>query len=280
MVIDGKEIAVKIRNEVKVEVELLRAKLITPGLAVIQVGEDKASEGYARNIKRVGEIIGFYIEHHKFKGDLSEEELIFNIKNLNLRKDIHGILVEIPLPPHIDKTKVIESIAIEKDIDGFHPVNFGHLLQGTSLFPPATAQAIIAAIKYVVSIEGKHAVVIGRSNIVGKPTAFLLLQENATVTIAHSRTRNLEEITRVADILVVSVGKARLITRNYVKEGAVVIDAGINRIDGKLIGDVDFDDVKEVAGYITPVPGGIGVLTTLMLFRNTIKATKIQNKLI
>lgn len=280
MIIDGKEIALRLQNEAKIEVELLKQKLITPALAVIQVGEDKASESYAKNIRKEGDNLGIYVEYHKLKDDIPEEELLYNIKNLNLRKDIHGILIELPLPNHINKNKVIEMISPEKDVDGFHPINFGRLFEGTTPFPPATAQAILTAIKYVTNIDGKHAVVIGRSNIVGKPTAILLLQENATVTICHSKTRNLQEITKLADILVVSVGKPKLITRGFVKEGAIVIDAGINKIDGKLVGDVDFDSVKEVAGYITPVPGGIGVLTTLMLFKNTIKAAKLQNRII
>lgn len=280
MILDGKEIALRLQNEIKSNVEELKKRLINLALAVVQVGEEKASESYAKNIRREGELLGVYVEHHKLSVEISEEELIYNIKNLNLRKDIHGILVELPLPSHINKAKIVESISPEKDIDGFHPVNFGKLFEGTSPFPPATAQAIITAIKSVITVEGKHAVVIGRSNIVGKPTAALLLQENATVTICHSRTRNLQDITKMADILVVSVGKPRLIDRNYVKPGAVVIDAGINKIDGKLVGDVDFESVKEVASYITPVPGGIGVLTTLMLFRNTVKAAYLQNKIL
>ncbi|BAL80679.1 bifunctional methylenetetrahydrofolate dehydrogenase/methenyltetrahydrofolate cyclohydrolase [Caldisericum exile] len=280
MILDGKEIALRLQNEIKTNVEELKKRLINPALAVIQVGEEKASESYAKNIRREGENLGIYVEHHKLASDISEEELLYNIKNLNLRKDIHGILIELPLPQQINKTKVIETISPEKDVDGFHPINFGKLFEGTTPFQPATAQAILTAIKSVVSIEGKHAVVIGRSNIVGKPTAALLLQENATVTICHSKTRNLKDITNLADILVVSVGKPKLIDRNYVKPGAVVIDAGINKIDGKLVGDVDFDSVKAIASYITPVPGGIGVLTTLMLFRNTVKAANLQSKII
>ncbi|MGB9832204.1 MAG: bifunctional 5,10-methylenetetrahydrofolate dehydrogenase/5,10-methenyltetrahydrofolate cyclohydrolase [Caldisericum exile] len=280
MILDGKEIAVKLQNEIKTNVEELKKRLINPALAVVQVGEEKASESYAKNIRKEGENLGIYVEHHKLPTEIPEEEFLYNIKNLNLRKDIHGILIELPLPEHINKSKVIETIAPEKDVDGFHPINFGKLFEGTTPFQPVTAQAILTTIKTVVTIEGKYAVVIGRSNIVGKPTAALLLQENATVTICHSKTRNLQEITRLADILVVSVGKAKLIDKSYVKPGAVVIDAGINKIDGKLVGDVDFESVKEVASYITPVPGGIGVLTTLMLFRNTLKAAKLQNKII
>lgn len=280
MILDGKEIALRLQNEIRVEVEALKKRLISPALAVIQVGEEKASESYAKNIRKEGEALGIYVEHHKLSAEIPEEDLLYNIRNLNARKDIHGILIELPLPAHINKSKAVESILPEKDVDGFHPINFGKLFEGTSSYPPATAQAIITAIKSVVTIEGKFAVIIGRSNIVGKPTAALLLQENATVAIAHSRTRNLQELTKMADILVVSVGKPKLIGKEYVKPGAIVIDAGINKIDGKLVGDVDFESVKDVASYITPVPGGIGILTTLMLFRNTVKAAKIQNKII
>jgi methylenetetrahydrofolate dehydrogenase (NADP+)/methenyltetrahydrofolate cyclohydrolase len=280
MILDGKEIALRLQNEIRTNVEELKKRLVSPALAVIQVGEEKASESYAKNIRKEGEAVGIYVEHHKLSVEISEEDLLYNIRNLNARKDIHGILVELPLPAHINKAKVVEAIAPEKDVDGFHPINFGKLFEGTTPFPPATAQAIITAIKSVVTIEGKFAVIVGRSNIVGKPTAALLLQENATITIAHSRTRNLQDLTKMADILVVSVGKPKLIGRDFVKPGAVVIDAGINKIDGKLVGDVDFDSVKDVASYITPVPGGIGVLTTLMLFRNTVKAATLQNRIV
>jgi len=280
MILDGKEIALRLQNEIRTNVEELKKRLVSPALAVIQVGEEKASESYAKNIRKEGEALGIYVEHHKLSVEISEEDLLYNIRNLNARKDIHGILVELPLPAHINKAKVVEAIAPEKDVDGFHPINFGKLFEGTTPFPPATAQAIITAIKSVVTIEGKFAVIVGRSNIVGKPTAVLLLQENATITIAHSRTRNLQDLTKMADILVVSVGKPKLIGRDFVKPGAVVIDAGINKIDGKLVGDVDFDSVKDEASYITPVPGGIGVLTTLMLFRNTVKAATLQNRIV
>jgi len=280
MILDGKEIALRLQNEIRTNVEELKKRLVSPALAVIQVGEEKASESYAKNIRKEGEALGIYVEHHKLSVEISEEDFLYNIRNLNARKDIHGILVELPLPAHINKAKVVEAIAPEKDVDGFHPINFGKLFEGTTPFPPATAQAIITAIKSVVTIEGKFAVIVGRSNIVGKPTAALLLQENATITIAHSRTRNLQDLTKMADILVVSVGKPKLIGRDFVKPGAVVIDAGINKIDAKLVGDVDFDSVKDVASYITPVPGGIGVLTTLMLFRNTVKAATLQNRIV
>jgi len=194
MILDGKEIALRLQNEIRTNVEELKKRLVSPALAVIQVGEEKASESYAKNIRKEGEALGIYVEHHKLSVEISEEDLLYNIRNLNARKDIHGILVELPLPAHINKAKVVEAIAPEKDVDGFHPINFGKLFEGTTPFPPATAQAIITAIKSVVTIEGKFAVIVGRSNIVGKPTAALLLQENATITIAHSRTRNLQDL--------------------------------------------------------------------------------------
>jgi methylenetetrahydrofolate dehydrogenase (NADP+)/methenyltetrahydrofolate cyclohydrolase len=279
MIIDGKELATKIQFEIEREVDELKKKLISPALAIVQANEEKASESYAKNIIKEGQNVGIYVEHHKLSPEISQEEFLYNIKNLNLRKDIHGILVELPLPKQIEKEKVEEAIAPEKDIDGFNPINYGRLFEGSSSFPPATAQSILYTAKSVTTIEGKHVVVIGRSNIVGKPAAILFLQENATVTICHSRTKDLKTFTQLADILVVSVGRPKLITRDYVKRGAIVIDAGINKIDGKLVGDVDFDDVKDVASYITPVPGGIGILTTLMLFKNTLKAARIQSKI-
>jgi len=278
MIIDGKELASRIEFEIRKEVQLLKERLITPSLTLVQMGEEKASESYARSIAKEAEKMQIYVEHYKLPFETSQEELLTSIKMLNTRKDIHGILVELPLPSHIEKNKIIDSISPEKDVDGFHPVNMGRLLEGNPLFIPATAQAILETIKSVSpSIEGKQAVVVGRSNIVGKPTVLLLLQENATVTICHSKTRNLQSITQLADILVVSTGRPLLINRAFVKKGAVVIDVGINKINGKIVGDVNFDDVKDVAGWLTPVPGGIGILTTLMLLKNVVKAAKIQN---
>lgn len=281
MIIDGKELASRIEFEIRKEVQLLKERLITPSLTLVQMGEEKASESYARSIAKEAEKMQIYVEHYKLPFETSQEELLTSIKMLNTRKDIHGILIELPLPSHIEKNKIIDSISPEKDVDGFHPVNMGRLLEGNPLFIPATAQAILETIKSVSpSIEGKQAVVVGRSNIVGKPTALLLLQENATVTICHSKTRNLQNITQLADILVVSTGRPLLINRTFVKRGAVVIDVGINKINGKIVGDVNFDDVKDIAGWLTPVPGGIGILTTLMLLKNVVKAAKIQNAII
>lgn len=278
MIIDGKEIAQGIENELISEVESLKFNNITPSLTLIQVGEEKASESYARNIGREADKLGLYVEHYRMPESISEREMMLEIGKLNMRKDINGILIELPLPPQINKNKILNAVFPEKDIDGFHPENMGKLLEGEPRFVPATAQSVIATIKSVMpNIEGRHAVVVGRSNIVGKPTALLLLNENATVTICHSRTINLPQITKTADILVVSIGRPSMVDRSYVKPGAIVIDVGINRINGKIIGDVNFPDVYDVAGWITPVPGGIGILTTLMLLKNTILAAKIQN---
>ncbi|NCO27847.1 MAG: bifunctional methylenetetrahydrofolate dehydrogenase/methenyltetrahydrofolate cyclohydrolase [Caldiserica bacterium CG17_big_fil_post_rev_8_21_14_2_50_35_7] len=280
MIINGKEIASKIQEALINEVKQLKEKLITPSLTLIQVGEEKASLSYARSISKEAEILGIYLEHYKMPYETTEEELLLAIKRLNERRDINGIVIELPLPQGINKNLALEAISPEKDVDGFHPINMGRLLEGTAKFVPATAQSVLEAIKSVNPyIEGKNAVIIGRSNIVGKPTALLLLQENATVTICHSRTKNLQSISQTADILVVSTGRPHMIDKSYIKRGAIVIDVGITKINGKIIGDVDFDDVKDVAGWITPVPGGIGILTTLMLFKNTIKAAKIQNRI-
>jgi len=280
MIINGKEIAFKIQEALISEVKQLKEKLITPSLTLIQVGEEKASLSYARSISREAEILGIYLEHYKMTYETTEEELLLTIKKLNERRDIHGIIIELPLPQGINKNIALEAISPEKDVDGFHPINMGRLLEGTAKFVPATAQSVLETIKSVSpAIEGKNAVVIGRSNIVGKPTALLLLQENATVTICHSRTKNLQSISQTADILVVSTGRPHMINRTYIKRGAIVIDVGITKVNGKIIGDVDFDDVRDVAGWITPVPGGIGILTTLMLLKNTIKAAKMQNRI-
>jgi methylenetetrahydrofolate dehydrogenase (NADP+)/methenyltetrahydrofolate cyclohydrolase len=280
MIINGKEIAFKIQESLMNEVKQLKEKLINPSLTLVQVGEEKASLSYARSISKEAEILGIYVEHYKMPYETSQEDLLSAIRKLNERRDIHGIIIEFPLPPNINKNIALEAINPDKDVDGFHPVNMGRLLEGTANFIPATAQSVIETIKSVLPIiEGEHAVVIGRSNIVGKPTALLLLKENATVTICHSRTSNLQSISQLADILVVSTGRPHMIDRSYVKRGAIVIDVGINKVNGKIIGDVNFDDVKDIAGWITPVPGGIGILTTQMLLKNTIKAAKIQNRI-
>lgn len=280
MIIDGKEIAVKIEQDIRIQVGSLKKKLISPSFALVQIGEEKASESYAKNITKKANLLDIYVEHHKLPAEISEEEAISSIKMLNGRHDIHGILVELPLPPHMSKNRILESISPEKDIDGFHPVNMGRLLEGNAIFIPATAQAILETVKSILpNIEGRHTVVIGRSIIVGKPTALLFLQENATVTICHSKTKNLPAIAQQADILIVSTGRPMFVGRTFVKPGAIVIDVGINKINGKIVGDVNFDEVCDIAGWLTPVPGGIGILTTLMLLRNVVKAAKLQNSL-
>ncbi|AZN40630.1 bifunctional methylenetetrahydrofolate dehydrogenase/methenyltetrahydrofolate cyclohydrolase FolD [Paenibacillus albus] len=277
--IEGKAISDAIRIEIGEETAKLSALGIQPGLAVVLVGEDPASKVYVGSKEKACQQLGFYSEVHRLSGDTSQEELLALIDKLNNQSTIHGILVQLPLPKHIDEKSVIDAISAAKDVDGFHPVSVGNLVIGDDSLLPCTPAGVIELIKRTVgSIAGKHAVVIGRSNIVGKPVSMLLLRENATVTICHSRTANMEEIARTADILVVAIGKAKAIGSKYVKPGAVVIDVGINRLeDGKLAGDVDYEDVLETAGYVTPVPGGVGPMTITMLMLNTLKAAKQQH---
>lgn len=274
--IDGRAIGKKIRSELELEVKKLKEeKGIIPGLAVIIVGDDPASQVYVGKKQRACGALGIHSELYSFKNSITEEELLKQITILNHKADIHGILVQLPLPSHINEKKVLESINPDKDVDGFHPINAGKLVVGDDAFLPCTPHGIIKLLEIMeIEVAGKHAVVIGRSNIVGKPAASLLLHRNATVTICHSRTENLKEITQQADILVAAVGKPKFVTAEMVKPGAVVIDVGINRVDGKLLGDVDFENVKEIAGYITPVPGGVGPMTITMLLFNTISAAK------
>jgi methylenetetrahydrofolate dehydrogenase (NADP+)/methenyltetrahydrofolate cyclohydrolase len=275
-IIDGKTIAQQVRAEWKVRADALKARGITPGLAVIIVGEDPASKIYvAYKVKACAEL-GLHSEHIVMSADISEATLLEKIAELNANIKIHGILVQLPVPKHIDSNKVIKAISPNKDVDGFHPLSVGALVTGNTRFPPCTpAGAMKLLEKSGVSIEGKHAVIVGRSNIVGKPMALMLLQQNATVTICTSRTVDLAKHTRDADILVVATGKAKMITGDMIKPGAAVIDVGINRMDnGKLCGDVDFDSAKEVAGWITPVPGGVGPMTITMLVANTVQAAE------
>jgi methylenetetrahydrofolate dehydrogenase (NADP+)/methenyltetrahydrofolate cyclohydrolase len=275
-IIDGKKISEQIKEELKKEIENITGKGIQPGLAVVLVGEDPASQVYVRNKARTCEALGMYSEVHRLDKDTSQDELLGLIDRLNHDGKIHGILVQLPLPKHIEEKAVIDAIAVEKDVDGFHPVNVGNLAIGEDCYLPCTPAGVIELMKRSgIDMGGKHAVIVGRSNIVGKPVSFLLLRENATVTICHSRTANMEEITRQADILVVAIGKAKMIKRHHVKPGAIVIDVGINRLeDGSLAGDVDFGDVSEAAGYITPVPGGVGPMTITMLMHNTLQSAK------
>jgi methylenetetrahydrofolate dehydrogenase (NADP+)/methenyltetrahydrofolate cyclohydrolase len=275
-IIDGKAIAQEVRAEWKVRADALKARGVTPGLAVIIVGEDPASKVYVANKVKACAELGLHSEHIVMPADTSEAALLAKIKELNEDKKIHGILVQLPVPKHIDTHKVLNAISPDKDVDGFHPENVGALVTGNMRFAPCTPSGAMKLLeKCGVSIEGKHAVVVGRSNIVGKPMALLLLQANATVTICTSKTRDLAKFTRDADILVVATGKAKMITGDMIKPGAAVIDVGINRMaDGKLCGDVDFDSAKEVAGWITPVPGGVGPMTITMLVANTVRAAE------
>lgn len=275
-IINGKAISDMIREEVKAETDKLRQQGVVPGLAVVLVGEDPASKVYVGSKEKACIQLGFYSEVHRLSADTSEEELLALIHKLNEQSTINGILVQLPLPKHINEKAVIDAISVDKDVDGFHPESVGNLVIGDDSLLPCTPAGVIELIKRAgTDIAGKHAVVIGRSNIVGKPVAMLLLRENATVTICHSRTANLKEIASQADILVAAIGRAKAIDSSYVKPGAVVIDVGINRLpDGKLAGDVDFEDCLEVSGAITPVPGGVGPMTITMLMSNTLKAAK------
>lgn len=275
-IIDGKAIAKIVREEWKEHVEDLKKSGITPGLAVIIVGDNPASRVYVNNKIKACEEVGLHSEVHEMPNDTSEEVLLEQIEDLNNNSQIHGILVQLPLPDHIDDDKVLETISVDKDADGFHLYNMGALVVGNTVFPPCTPYGIQCLIERInVPVEGQHAVIVGRSNIVGKPMALMLLQMDATVTICTSKTRDLASITNLADILVVATGKPKMITADMVKKGAVVIDVGINRLeDGRLVGDVDFDAVKEVAGYITPVPGGVGPMTITKLIVNTIQAAQ------
>jgi methylenetetrahydrofolate dehydrogenase (NADP+) / methenyltetrahydrofolate cyclohydrolase len=274
-IISGKDIAATMREEFKQEVERLRAKGIVPGLAVILVGDDPASQSYVKGKEKAAHEVGLHSVVHRLPSDTSQEELLALIRTLNDDPAIHGILVQLPLPRQIDEEAVILAIDPDKDVDGFHPVNVGKMQIGSDCFLPCTPHGVIQMLKRTgIPMAGAHAVVVGRSNIVGKPMAQLLLKENATVTICHSRTRDLPAITRQADILIAAVGRPELITQDMVKPGAAVIDVGVNRRDGKLVGDCDFDGVKQVAGYITPVPGGVGPMTITMLLYNTIESAK------
>ena len=247
----------------------------TPGLATVLVGEDPASAVYVRNKNKICHEIGFQSFGQNLSAETTEEELLDIIKKLNSNDEVNGILVQLPLPDHIDSEKILLSIDPEKDVDGFHPINVGKLAIGNALLTPCTPTGIIALLDYYkIEIPGKHAVVLGRSNIVGKPVAHLLLQRHATVTICHSKTKNLQQVNRQADILIAAVGRPHFVNSDMVKEGTVVIDVGINRVDGKLTGDVDFDQVAEKAGLITPVPGGVGPMTIALLMENTLKAFK------
>ncbi|MBN2423157.1 bifunctional methylenetetrahydrofolate dehydrogenase/methenyltetrahydrofolate cyclohydrolase FolD [Candidatus Woesearchaeota archaeon] len=276
MIINGKEIAEKIRQEIKAKADKLKKK---PGLAVILVGDDPASQVYVRGKEKTCNELGFYSEIHRLDQNISEDELLNLVKGLNNNDKIHGILVQLPLPKHIDKNKVISLIKPIKDVDGLHPLNIGNLFTGHKAIIPCTPKGIVKLIESTgEEIQGRNAVVVGRSNLVGKPVSVLLLNRNATVTICHSRTQDLKKHTQQADILVAAVGKPEFITADMIKQGAIVIDVGINRIDGKLIGDVDFENVKDKCSFITPVPGGVGPMTIAMLMENTIECYEMIEK--
>ena len=280
-IIDGKLVTSEVRKRTAQEIKEFKEKYsVTPGLAVILVGNDPASAVYVRNKHKGCLEVGINSYEIKMGEETTEEELLTQIDKLNLDDNVHGILVQLPLPKHINEEKILNRISPKKDVDAFHPENVGKIMLGKYAFLPCTPAGIMELLAfYNVDIEGKECVVLGRSNIVGKPMSQLLLAKNGTVTVCHSRTKNLAEVTRRADILVVAIGKARFVGKDMVKEGAVVIDVGINRMeDGKLCGDVDFDEVSSVASMITPVPGGVGPMTITMLLKNTLTAAKLSLK--
>ena len=280
-IIDGKAISASARLDIAERGRAFFEKTgIRPGLAVVIVGEDPASKVYVRNKKKGCEEAGFYSEVHEMSAETTMDELLAKIEELKNNEKIHGILVQLPLPKHLDEKAVIDAIPPEKDVDAFHPVNTGKIMIGDYNFLPCTPAGVMKMLEYEkIDVSGKGCVVIGRSNIVGKPMAMLLLHANGTVTVCHSRTKDLAEVTRRADILVVAIGKANFVTADMVKEGAVVIDVGMNRnAEGKLCGDVDFENVKEKASAITPVPGGVGVMTITMLLENTLRAAELAVK--
>lgn len=276
VIIDGREVAKKIKEELKEKVNELKEKGIYPKLAVIMIGKDKASEIYVRNKSRDCDYVGIEYEEFFLEESITMETLLNLIDELNKRDDIHGILLQSPIPEHLDIRKAFNKIDYRKDVDGFNPINVGKLLIGEDTFIPCTPLGVIKLLEeYNIQIEGKNAVVIGRSNIVGKPLSQYLLNKDATVTVCHSKTENLKEITSKADILISAVGKPKVITRDMVKENAVIIDVGINRTpDGKIVGDVDYDNLLDKVSYITPVPGGVGQMTRAMLINNIIKAAE------
>jgi len=276
--IDGKSLAAAVRASLKGRIDALAARGTRAGLAAVLAGEDAASRVYVRNKARACEETGLRSEVHELRGDVSERELLERIARLNADRAVHGIVVQLPLPRHLDADRVLPAISPAKDVDGFHAANLGALVQGRPGFVPGTPAGVMRMLEHAgVALAGRHAVVVGRSTIVGKPLALLLLQKDATVTICHSKTADLAAATRGADVLVAAVGRAKLITAPMVKPGACVIDVGINRMaDGKLCGDVDFAAVKEVAGSISPVPGGVGPMTVAMLIVNTVRSAELS----
>ncbi|MBR6531066.1 MAG: bifunctional methylenetetrahydrofolate dehydrogenase/methenyltetrahydrofolate cyclohydrolase FolD [Clostridia bacterium] len=278
-IISGKEVSAAVKERVADEIKALKAEGIEACLAVILVGDDPASRVYVNNKKKACEFCGIRSLEYVLPADTKQEELVELIEKLNEDKSVNGILCQLPLPKHLDEKAVLNLIKPEKDVDAFHPENVGHIMIGDFNFLPCTPAGIMEMLRYEnISLDGKSCVVIGRSNIVGKPMAMLMLKENATVTICHSRTKNLKEVVAGADVIVAAVGRPNFVTADMVKDGAVIIDVGINRMDdGKLCGDVDFEACKDKASYITPVPGGVGPMTIATLMQNTVTATKIQN---
>ena len=279
ILIDGKAVTAKVREEIKNErADFEKETGIKPGLAVIIVGDDPASQVYVRNKGKACEEVGFYSEIHRLPAETTEEELLALVHSLNENEKIHGILVQSPLPKHLDEALIVNNIRYEKDVDAFHPVNVGKIMIGDYNFLPCTPAGVMELLKaYDIDVTGKEVAVVGRSNIVGKPQAMLMLHANATVTICHSRTKNLKEVLNRADVVVMAIGKAKFLKADMIKEGAVVIDVGMNRDEnGKLCGDVDFDECEKKASYITPVPGGVGPMTITMLMKNTLTAARTQ----
>lgn len=278
IIIDGKALAKKIRENLKLDCEVLKENGVQPKLAVIMVGENPASKVYVKNKSKACEDVGIKYEEYLLQDNITQEELINLIKKLNNRKDINGILLQSPIPKHLDINEAFKTISYKKDVDGFNPVNVGKLALGQDTFISCTPYGVIKMFEeYNINIEGKNVVIIGRSNIVGKPLIQCCLDKNATVTVCHSRTQNIEKYTKEADVIIIAIGKSKFLKENMVKNGVVIIDVGINRDENnKLTGDVDFENVKKKASYITPVPGGVGPMTIAMLMNNVIKATKNQ----
>lgn len=275
-ILDGRALSLKIKNKAKEDIRVLRAKGITPGLAVVIIGDDPASHTYVKMKEKACEEVGIYSILHKMPDDISQEKIIETIEMMNVNPNIDGILIQLPLPKHIDTTKILQTVTASKDVDGFHPFNVGKLSLGLDTFTPCTPLGVMRLLKaYDIDPKGLDTCIVGASDIVGKPMLNLLLNANATVDICHIYTKDLKEHTKKADLLIVGVGKPDLISEEMVKEGAIVIDIGINRIDsGKLVGDVTYDAVSQKCSYITPVPGGVGPMTIAMLLENTIKATR------
>jgi methylenetetrahydrofolate dehydrogenase (NADP+)/methenyltetrahydrofolate cyclohydrolase len=275
-ILDGKKLSEKIKDGLKSEVDELKKEGITPGLAVILVGDDPASHTYVKMKRNACQKVGIYSVVHEFPASITEKELLSTIKMINENPNIHGLLIQLPLPKHIDTTKVLEAVDPSKDVDGFHPYNMGRLVEGLDTFAPCTPLGVMEIFEeYSIDLKGKNVCVVGASNIVGKPMWALLVNAWATVDICHIETKNLAEHTKRADIVIVGVGKPDLITSDMVKEGVIIVDIGINRLsDGRLVGDVDFENVSKKASYITPVPGGVGPMTIAMLLKNTVKAAK------